>query len=238
MSARLAQHPKCDVKLNASARRRCSSRFAAVALLSLVGVLGVGEAAHAQTVIWSATLVAEENDDGPQEGYGFADGYGSLSNTTFTHNGNSYSIVKLESSNGFTRMDFGGSEGHVERDIFGRSRSPNPVTLNIGSDSWMSSSSGTNFAAALILIFEEVIEAGNTYAVSITTTAPGAPQSLSATTVSSTEVKLSWSAPSSMGGSAISGYKYRYKKNGAESFGDWTAIANSASLTEHTVGGA
>ena len=237
MSARLAQHPKCDVKLNASAKRRCSSRFAAVALLSLVGVLGVGEAAHAQTVIWSATLVAEENDDGPQEGYGFADGYGSLSNTTFTHNGNSYSIVKLESSNGFTRMDFGGSEGHVERDIFGRSRSPNPVTLNIGSDSWMSSSSGTNFGGALILIFSEVIEAGNTYAVSITTTAPGAPQSLSATTVSSTEVKLSWSAPSSIGGSAVSGYKYRYKKNGAESFGSWTAIANSASLTEHTVGG-
>ena len=210
--------------------------FALAALLALAAALGFSQSAHAQTVIWSATLEAENNDDGPQEGYGRDDGYGSLSSTTFTHNGNSYSIVKLESSNGFTRMDFGGSEGHVERDLFGRSNSPNPVTLNIGSDSWMSSTSGTNFGGALILIFSEVIEAGNTYAVSITTSAPGAPQSLSATTVSSTEVKLSWSAPSSIGGSSVSGYKYRYKQSGAGTFGDWTAIANSASLTEHTVG--
>ena len=212
-------------------------RFAAFVLLFLVGVLAAGENAHAQTVIWSATLEAENNDDGAQEGYGRAEGYGSLSSDSFTYKGNSFSIATLESSHGFTRMDFGSSEGHVEKDLFGTRNNPNPVTLNIGSDSWMSSSSGTNFGGTLILIFSGVIEAGNTYAVSITTTAPGAPQSLSATTVSSTEVKLSWSAPSSIGNSAVSGYKYRYKQSGASEFGDWTAIANSASLTEHTVGG-
>ena len=212
-------------------------RFAAVALLFLAGILGVGEAAHAQTVIWSATLTAEANDDGSHEGYDRAEGYGSLSGRTFTYKGNSFSINLIESSNGFTRVEFAGSEGHVERDLFGRSTNPNPVTLNIGSGSWMSSSSGVNFGGTLILIFSEVIESGNTYAVSIATTEPGAPQSLTATSTGSEKVKLNWSAPSSIGGTAISGYKYRYKKSGANAFGDWTAISNSASLTEHAVGG-
>ena len=79
----------------------------------------------------------------------------------------------------------------------------------------MASGSGVNFSSALILIFSEVIAADNTYAVSITTTEPGAPQSLTATNVTSTGVTLNWSAPNSIGGSAITGYKYRYKASGA-----------------------
>ena len=73
--------------------------------------------------------------------------------------------------------------------------------------------------------------------MSITTTEPGAPQSLTATGTSGSQVTLGWSAPSSIGGSAITGYKYRYKASGAEAFGDWTAISNSAGLTSHAVSG-
>ena len=215
---------------------KSNPRFAAVALLSLVGVLGVGEAAHAQTVIWSATLTAASGEDGSQ-GYDPGAGYGSLSSSTFTYKGKLFSVSSIYSSFGLTRMNFAGGGGHVERDLFGRSSNPRPVTLNIGDGSWMASGSGANFGGGLVLIFSEVVEAGKTYAVSITTTAPGAPQGLTATSASSTEVKLNWSPPSSVGGSTISGYKYRYKKSGAIAFGDWTAIANSASLTEHTVGG-
>ncbi len=50
-------------------------------------------------------------------------------------------------------------------------------------------------------------------------TAPGAPQNLTATGVKHNGVRLSWSAPASDGGSAISGYRiYRSTTSGAESF--------------------
>ena len=214
---------------------KSSLHFATVALLFIVGVLGICEAARAQTVIWSATLTAESDEDG-REGYGSDPGFGSLSSSTFTYKGTSFSVTLIESSNGLTRMELL-TEGHVERDLFGTRNNPRPVTLNIGDQSWMVPGSGVNFGGGLILIFKEVIAADNTYAVSITTTEPGAPQSLTATNVTSTGVTLNWSAPSSIGGSAITGYKYRYKASGATSFGDWTAISNSASLTSHPVQG-
>ena len=214
---------------------KSSLRCPAVALLFLGGVLGVGEAAHAQTVIWSATLEAESS--GAHAGYHRSNSYGSLSSRNFTYKGKSFSVNSIYSSFGVTRMVFAGGGGHVERDLFGTSANPGSVTLNIGDGSWMASGSGVNFGGGLILIFSEVIAADNTYAVSITTTEPGAPQSLTATNVTSTGVTLSWSAPNSIGGSAITGYKYRYKASGASSFGDWTAISNSASLTSHPVQG-
>ena len=210
-------------------------RFAAVALLLLAGIFGVCEAARAQTVIWSATL--EAGSSGAHAGYHRSSRYGSLSSTNFTYKGKSFSVNSIYSSFGFTRMNFAGGGGHVERDLFGTSANPRPVTLNIGDGSWMASGSGVNFGGGLILIFSEVIAADNTYAVSITTTEPGAPQSLTATNVTPTGVTLNWSAPNSIGGSAITGYKYRYKASGASSFGDWTAISNSASLTSHPVQG-
>ena len=88
-----------------------------------------------------------------------------------------------------------------------------------------------------MVLYDALFVDGNTYTVSITTTEPGAPQSVTATDTTASQVTLGWSAPSSIGGSAITGYKYRYKASGAEAFGDWTAISNSASLTSHVVGG-
>ena len=208
---------------------------AAVALLLLAGIFGVCEAARAQTVIWSATL--EAGSSGAHAGYHRSNNYGSLSSRNFTYKGKSFSVNSIYSSFGVTRMIFAGGGGHVERALFGTSANPRPVTLNIGDGSWMASGSGVNVSSALILIFSEVIAADNTYAVSITTTEPGAPQSLTATNVTSTGVTLNWSAPNSIGGSAITGYKYRYKASGASSFGDWTAISNSAGLTSHPVQG-
>ena len=210
-------------------------RFAAVALLLLAGLFGVCEAARAQTVIWSATL--EAGSSGAHAGYSRSSRYGSLSSTNFTYKGKSFSVNSIYSSFDVTRMFFAGGGDRVDRDLFGTSANPRPVTLNIDDGSWMASGSGVNISSGLILIFSEVIAADNTYAVSITTTEPGAPQSLTATNVTSTGVTLNWSAPNSIGGSAITGYKYRYKASGASSFGDWTAISNSASLTSHPVQG-
>ena len=208
---------------------------AAVALLLLAGIFGVCEAARAQTVIWSATL--EAGSSGAHAGYHRSNNYGSLSSRNFTYKGKSFSVNSIYSSFDVTRMIFAVGGGHVERALFGTSANPRPVTLNIGDGSWMASGSGVNVSGALILIFSEVIAADNTYAVSITTTEPGAPQSLTVTNVTSTGVTLNWSAPNSIGGSAITGYKYRYKASGTSSFGDWTAISNSAGLTSHPVQG-
>ena len=97
-------------------------------------------------------------------------------------------------------------------------------------------SSQSLFTAAIAVLFDSVFVDGNTYSVSITTTAPGAPQSLSTTATSTSDVTLNWSAPSSIGGSAITGYKYRYKVRGAAEFGDWTAISGSANLRSYVVG--
>lgn len=50
-----------------------------------------------------------------------------------------------------------------------------------------------------------------------TNTAPGAPTGLTAMSVSGTQINLSWSAPTNIGGGPITGYKIEAKK-GAESF--------------------
>ena len=210
----------------------------AAGVLLLAGLLGACEAARAQTVIWSATLTSESGEQ-DREGYDRVEGYGTLSSRTFTYKGKSFSFNSIYSAFGFTYLNFAGGESHVERDLFGGSGNPRPVTLNIGSGSWMSPTGYpvANFGGGLVLIYSSVISAGNTYAVSITTAEPGAPQSLTATDASSTALTLNWSAPSSVGGSAISGYKYRYKAAGATAFGDWTAITNSAGLSSHVVEG-
>ena len=208
----------------------------AAGVLLLAGLLGGFEAARAQTEIWSATLTAESGNLG-REGHDRLEGYGTLSSGTFTYKGKSFTVNSIYSAAAFTYMNFGGGGGHVERDLFGNSANPRPVTLNIGSGSWMGPSRYpvANFGGGLVLIYSSVISAGNTYAVSITTTEPGAPQSLTATATGSTDVTLRWSAPSGVGGSAISGYKYRYKASGAAAFGDWTAISGSAGLTSFAV---
>ena len=119
-------------------------------------------------------------------------------------------VNAIYSATGFTYMDFrsGSGYGNVEKDLFGSSSNPRPVTLNIDSGSWMGPSEFpvANFGGSLVLIYSSVISVGNTHAVSITTTEPGPPQSLTVTGASSTGMTLGWSAPSSVGGSAITGY--------------------------------
>ena len=77
--------------------------------------------------------------------------------------------------------------------------------------------------------------AGTSYSVKVTTSEPGAPTIVSATAEAGRTVKLDWSAPSSIGGSAITGYEYGHKKGGEAR--TWVAIDNSASLTSYTASG-
>ena len=64
---------------------------------------------------------------------------------------------------------------------------------------------------------------------------PGAPRGLTAT-AGDQQVRLSWSAPSSDGGSAIARYQYRVQQSG-RGFIEWADVPGGASATSYTVTG-
>ena len=67
------------------------------------------------------------------------------------------------------------------------------------------------------------------------TTVPGAPTGLTATASGTTAINLSWSAPASTGGSAITGYKIEVSANGTSGWTDQVANTNSTATTSaHT----
>ena len=69
----------------------------------------------------------------------------------------------------------------------------------------------------------------------LTTTVPGAPTGLTATASGTTAINLSWTAPGSTGGSAITGYKIEVSPNGTSGWTDQVANTNSTATTyEHT----
>jgi len=66
-------------------------------------------------------------------------------------------------------------------------------------------------------------------------TAPSAPRDLKATASGQTAINLSWTAPSSNGGSAITGYKIEVSPNGTNNWTDLIANTNSVATTySHT----
>ena len=63
------------------------------------------------------------------------------------------------------------------------------------------------------------------------TSAPGAPTGLTATASGTTQIDLSWSAPASIGGSAITGYRIEVSSNGTSGWTDQVANTNSTATT-------
>ena len=216
-------------------------RSAAIALLLLASLFGVCEAARAQTVIWSATL--EAGSSGSNAGYRHFDNHGSLSSRSFAYKGKSFTVDSFytNASPGVNITYFHTSSGgpRINADLFGDHTGGLPTTLHVDDHSWRATTdlNVAIFSSTVALLYEPVFVDGNTYSVSITTTEPGQPRSLEVTNPSLSEVTLNWEAPISIGGSAIRGYKYRYKTRGAKEFGDWTAIPGSAGLTSYVVGG-
>ena len=216
-------------------------RSAAIALLLLASLFGVCEAARAQTVIWSATL--EAGSSGSNAGYHHLYNYGSLSSRNFAYKGKSFTVDSFytNASPGVNITYFHTSSGgpRINADLFGDHTGGLPTALHVDDHSWRATTdlNAAIFSSTVALLYEPVFVDGNTYSVSITTTEPGQPRSLEVTNPSLSEVTLNWEAPIGIGGSAIRGYKYRYKTRGAKEFGDWTAIPGSAGLTSYVVGG-
>ena len=63
------------------------------------------------------------------------------------------------------------------------------------------------------------------------TSVPGTPTGLAATASGTTQIDLSWSAPASTGGSAITGYKIEVSPNGTSGWTDQVANTNSTATT-------
>ena len=63
------------------------------------------------------------------------------------------------------------------------------------------------------------------------TTVPGAPTDLSATASGTTRINLTWTAPASNGGSAISGYKIEVSSDGGSNWTDRVANTSSSTTT-------
>ena len=73
--------------------------------------------------------------------------------------------------------------------------------------------------------------ASNVDSATTDATAPGAPTGLTATASGTTAINLSWSAPASTGGSAITGYRIEVSPNGTSGWTDQVADTNSTATT-------
>ena len=63
------------------------------------------------------------------------------------------------------------------------------------------------------------------------TAAPGAPTGLTATAEGPEDIDLSWTAPSSIGGAAITGYKIEFSINGGTTWSDLVADTGAPDTT-------
>ena len=77
---------------------------------------------------------------------------------------------------------------------------------------------------------------GDVYSVNISSTAPQSPTNLSATAISSSQVNLSWSAPSDNGGSAITGYMIERSQDNGNTWSTIVSNTGSTSTTYSNVG--
>ena len=220
----------CDGRIGGGARR--ARRLAAPLLLAFAALVAMVAPAVAQTVIWEAQLGAESVifASGTVEGKGFVAGTGgTLSDRTFSYKGDSFNISILAVSNTAKNIYFQVTSGSTVL----ANLTSGPTTFHFGNSSFLST---VSFAGQNRLVqwlsTSLTVTAGTTYTVKWTTTEPGAPRNLAV----ATDGTLSWTAPSSVGGSAITGYEYR-QREGSAAWGSWTAIDNSANLTSYQVTG-
>ena len=195
--------------------------------------------AAGETVVWSGTiLVGDHSTQVDRAGWeiGIITDYGSLSGSpSFTYKGLSYSLSLINENNdvnfylGFVDT----TSDHVD-DI---AHADSKLTFRACSTALALSSASTAGAVSVFWLGANIAwTAGDSIGVALTTSEPGAPALTAAAGVGS--VTLNWTAPSSVGGSAITGYQYRRSSDGGSTWSpDWTDIPSSASLTSYDVTG-
>ena len=179
-------------------------------------------------VIWQAEITPGSGSD--SEGWSTTASYGLLSGpVSFEYKGWNYEARAVFTSLG--NLQFLVTKANDDAPNIGQSDSN--LSLHIGSGVYRVADSHTANPIWL--------SAGVTWPVAVnvglSTSEPGPPGELSATTASDTSVTLGWIAPEQAGGSAITGYAYRRSADSGANWRDWSAIANSATKTSHLVTG-
>jgi len=136
-----------------------------------------------------------------------------------TGNPSNAATVSLVDSSGTTLTSSSVTAGSATLDV-GKYDFPLAATI------YVKDSSGN-----IITSSPENIYGGDAFQVTTTLTAPQPPTNLSTNTISSSQINLSWSAPSDNGGSAITGYKIERSLDGST----WnTIVSNTGSTTTTT----
>ncbi len=109
-------------------------------------------------------------------------------------------------------------DSNIPGAITGASSSAIEPSPGSASCSW-TASSGDQWDDIALEIKSDPVQVG-------TASAPGSPTGLSATSTSSTQVNLSWTAPSNNGGSPVTGYKIERSLDGGST---WSTVTNTGS---------
>ena len=219
----------CDGRIGGGAKR--ARRLAPPLLLAFAALVAMATPAVGQTVIWEAQLVA---DDGVTVSNAAAKGFvagegGTLSERTFTYKGDSFTMFLIVSADANKGLYIGLQEGSANINNLANDN----TTFHFGNRSF--GKTDRTIAGTVLMYWLSAnltVTDGTTYTVKWTTTEPGAPRNFGV----AADGTLSWTAPSSVGGSAITGYEYR-QREGSAAWGSWTAIDNSANSTSYQVTG-
>jgi len=143
-------------------------------------------------------------------------------NIKITNNTSNAATVSLVDPSGTTLASSSVSSGTATLDV-GKYHFPISGTINVydGSNNVITSSPAS-------------IYGGDAFSVNVssgTQTAPQPPTNLSATATSSSQINLSWSAPSDNGGSAITGYMIERSQDNGNT---WSTISSSTGSTSTT----
>ncbi len=137
-------------------------------------------------------------------------------NIQVTNNPSNAATVSLVDSSGTTLASSSVTAGSATLDI-GKYNFPLAATI------YVKDSIGSILASSPASIY-----GGDVYSVTTTLTAPQPPTNLSVQTISTSQINLSWNAPSDNGGSAITGYKIERSPDGFT----WnTIVSNTGSGT-------
>ena len=188
--------------------------------------------APAQTVVWEATLTvgaASADEYGAHLGNYGRKRYGQLDNPTIRYQGHRLDILLIDEHRRPKKLVI------IFRQDFPKLGSD--LTLHVTHDgdtvSLPFKKQGFRNQLAYKGGFSQRWQSGDTVALTITTTEPGAPKNVEAACEDG-DANLSWAAPDSIGGSVIVGYQYRQKMAGYR-YGPWTAVP--VGLTSHRVYG-